>query len=403
MSRHLPIALLLALLAGCGGNSGGGPSPKASQQVIERGKYLARAADCAGCHTAAQGQFAGGVALHTPFGTIYGTNITPDKEHGIGSWSADDFYRALHDGKAPGRRLYPAMPYTSYRSLTREDSDALYGYLMSVKPVKAPNLQNDMSFPFNIRFGMAFWNMLFLDDQLPDASKGQSISWQRGRYVANALGHCAECHTPRGKLGQMKGGEPLGGNVLGRVGAPALTPAALAARGWDTQGLSAFLATGVAPQGSAFDEMHVVVRLSTQYLTPEDMKAMTTYLLGDLPLAPARLPAAPAISAALASGQKTYIALCAGCHGREGEGKPNVSVAMLGNSTVRDQDPRNLIVATLDGIAEQRFPNHGAMQSMPGFAHKLNDKEMSDLVNYMRATWGGWPASITQENVRALR
>lgn len=396
-------AVALALLAGCGGPGSASTAGKASPQVLERGKYLARAADCAGCHTAGQGAYAGGVPLNTPFGTIYGTNITPDKEHGIGNWSADDFYRALHDGKSPQHQLYPAMPYTSYRMLTREDSDAIYAYLMNIKPVRVADQENGLRFPFNLRFGMGMWKTLFLDDKLPDASTGQSASWQRGRYVANALGHCAECHTPRGLAGQMKNAAPLGGSALGRIGAPSLTPAALAARGWTPSDLSTFFTTGVAPQGSTFDDMHTVMHLSTQYLTLDDTKALSTYLMGDNPPAAAPLPAAPAAGPALVAGRKTYLALCAGCHGSQGEGKPNVSVAMLGNSTVRDADPRNLLVATLDGINEQRFPHHGAMQDMPGFARTLSDKEVADLANFLRASWGGQPASVTPDAVKALR
>jgi mono/diheme cytochrome c family protein len=397
------IGIVLALLCGCGGEGAGRSAINASPQTLERGKYLARAADCAGCHTAAQGAYAGGVALPTPFGTIYGTNITPDKAHGIGNWSADDFYRALHDGKSPQHQLYPAMPYTSYRMLTREDSDAMYAYLMSVKPVAVANKENGMRFPYNLRFGMAIWKMLFLEDKLPDASTGQSVQWQRGRYVANALGHCAECHTPRGSLGQLRDGEPLGGNALGRIGAPALTPAALAARGWTPQDLALFLSLGMAPQGSAYDEMHTVVRLSTQHLSPQDSAALSVYLMGDAPPAAKPLAAAVAMTPALMAGRKTYLAVCAGCHGREGEGKPNVTVAMLGNSALRDADPRNLIVATLDGIDEQRFPKHGGMQAMPGFAHELSDKEMADLANFLRGTWGGQATNVTADGVKALR
>jgi mono/diheme cytochrome c family protein len=397
-------ALAIAALAGCGehrGNATKAPAP-ASAEIIARGKYLVRAADCAACHTADRGAFAGGIALHTPFGIIYGTNITPDKEHGIGTWSADDFYRALHEGVSPEHQLYPAMPYTSYRSLARDDSDAMYAYLMNVRPVRVANLDNSVSFPFNLRFGLPGWKMLFMDDKLPDASTGSSPAWKRGQYVANALGHCAECHTARGKFGQMKT-PPLTGSTLGRVPAPDITPAALAARGWTPEDIRAFLVTGLSPQGSAYDEMHTVVKMSTQYLTKDDVGALTTYLLGDKPPVPAALPAAHPVAQTLGAGRKTYLAVCAGCHGREGEGVPNVSVAMHGNSAVRDTDPRNLLVTTLDGIAAQRFPGHAAMQEMPGFARKLSDKEVADLANFVRASWGGHPSNVTPEAVKALR
>jgi mono/diheme cytochrome c family protein len=396
-------AAAIALLAGSGANGNGSRATAVSPEVLARGKYLVRAADCAACHTADRGAFAGGVALHSPFGTIYGTNITPDKDHGIGGWSADDFYRALHDGVSPKHQLYPAMPYTSYRGLTRADSDAMYAYLMNVRPIKAANTDNDLRFPYNLRFALFGWKLLFLDDKLPDASTGSSAAWKRGQYVANALGHCADCHTPRGKLGQLKSSLPLTGYALGRIAAPNITPAGLAARGWTPQDLAAYFATGLAPQGSAYDEMHTVVTMSTRYLTKEDLGALTTYLVGDKPMAPVALPGAQPAAQPMAAGRKTYVAVCAGCHGLEGEGRPNVAVAMRGNSTVRDIDPRNLVVSTLDGIAEQRFTGNAAMQAMPGFARKLSDNEIADLANYLRASWGGQPGDVTPEAVKALR
>jgi mono/diheme cytochrome c family protein len=295
------------------------------------------------------------------------------------------------------------MPYTSYRGVSRDDSDAMYAYLMSVKPIRVANKDNDVRFPFNLRFGLPGWKLFFLDDKLPDASTGTSAAWQRGRYLANALGHCAECHTPRGKLGQLKADAPLAGNALGRIGAPNITPAALAARGWTPADLGAYFATGLAPQGSAYDEMHTVVTMSTRHLAKEDLHALSTYLMGDQPAPAAALPAAAPGAQSLVAGRKTWVALCAGCHGREGEGKRNVAVAMLGNSAVRDADPRNLIVSTLDGIAEQRFPGNAAMQAMPGFARKLSDQEIADLANFMRANWGGQPYNVTPAAVQALR
>jgi len=382
--------------------SADGQSGAADQLV--RGRYLVKAADCAACHTAADGApFAGGVKLASPFGTFYGTNITPDQDHGIGKWSADDFYKALHDGVSPDGQLYPAMPYTSYRQLSRADSDAMYAWLMAQKPAAVANHAPDLSFPFNLRFAVRFWNMLFLKDALPDASKGGSADWNRGRYLVNALGHCAECHTPRGKFGQLDQALPLGGGALGRVVAPDITPHGLAARGWTAMDLQTFFATGIAPQGSAFSEMYPVVHLSSQYLSRDDLRAMSTYLLGDQPPAPQPLQSVSADAAQLAAGRNVYLAVCAGCHGRDGEGKPHVAVPMHGNSTVRQTDPHNLIVAMLDGIGAQDFPGLERMQEMPGFAGQLSDEELAQLASYLRANWGGQPADVTAAAVKALR
>ena len=177
-----PIAAALVLSA-CGGPHGDGQPVKASPEQIARGKYLARAADCAACHTASGGApMAGGEPLASPYGTLVGSNITPDKQHGIGKWSADDFYAALHDGVAPGgHQLYPAMPYTSYRVMPREDADAIYAYLMQLPAVAQPSAEANLNFPYNMRFGVWFWRALFLKDELPAASQGQSAEWKRGR------------------------------------------------------------------------------------------------------------------------------------------------------------------------------------------------------------------------------
>jgi len=409
LAQGVLLAACALTLAACGrddsSSSAGAFTPTPEQ--IAHGRYLAKAADCAACHTAKDGApFAGGVKIASPYGTFYGSNITPDKDHGIGNWSADDFYAALHDGNARGKRLYPAMPYTSYRQLSRADTDAIYAYLMSVKPVAVANQENDLKFPYSLRFGMALWDGVFLKDALPDASTGQSADWQRGRYLANALGHCAECHTPRNMFGQLVDAKPLSGAALGRVIAPDITPAGLAGRGWSGTDLQTFFSVGIAPQGSAFGEMYPVVHLSTQYLTKEDVRALSVYLLGDTPPAPQPVKAVAegaADAAQLAAGRSVYLAVCAGCHGLTGEGKPHVAVPMNGNSTLRQADPHNLLVAMLDGIETQKFSGLEDMQAMPAFSSTLSDDELAQLANYLRSTWGGQSANVTAQDVQALR
>ncbi|MEA2965649.1 MAG: hypothetical protein QOI46_5747 [Alphaproteobacteria bacterium] len=388
----------------------GGPVQvvSAPAEVVARGRYLAEAADCAACHSAPDGApFAGGLPMQTGFGTIYATNITPDPDHGLGRWSAEDFWRALHDGvRRDGQQLYPAMPYTSYRGITRADADAIYAYIMQLRPMKVANRRTELKFPFNIRLGMLGWNLLFLHDSLPAVSAGSSPAWQRGRYLVNVLGHCGECHTPRGIVGEMEISRSLTGFALGRVAAPDITPAGLASRGWTAAGLRAYLGRGLARQGSAFSDMHPVIMLSTRNLTAEDLAAVATYLLGDNPPPPAPPPAVGAAESAAAAngaGRMSYVALCAGCHGLDGDGVPNTVVAMRANSTLRLVDPRNLIVAMLDGIGAENFPHRASMQAMPGFSDKLSDAEAAALANYLRATWGGQKADVTPAAVRALR
>jgi len=374
----------------------------AAPEVVARGRYLAQASDCAACHTAPGGApFAGGLAMQSGFGTIYATNITPDPDFGIGRWNSEDFWRALHDGVArDGRNLYPAMPYTSYRGMTRSDADAIYAYVMQLPAQHVANRETRLDFPYDIRLGMAGWNLLFLADSLPSASSGSSAAWQRGCYLVDVLGHCGECHTARGMLGQMQLTRPMAGFALGRLAAPDITPAGLASRGWTPEALRSFLASGLAPQGSAFGDMHPVIMLSTRHLTAEDLGTAVTYLLGDTPP-----PAVPLSAATVPDGpgRRLYVALCAGCHGLEGGGEPNTVVAMRGNSTLRQSDPRNLIVSTLDGIEAQGFPDWMAMQAMPGFRDKLSDEQAADLVNYLRAAYGGQRPDVTPAVVKALR
>jgi mono/diheme cytochrome c family protein len=381
---------------------------KAPAELVARGKYLAEAADCAACHSAPGGApYAGGLAMQSGFGTIYATNITPDPDNGIGRWSADDFWRALHDGiRRDGQQLYPAMPYTSYRGMTRADADAIYAYVMQLRPMKVANLRTQLDFPYDIRLGMIGWNLLFLTDAVPAASTGSSAAWQRGRYLANVLGHCGECHTPRGMLGQMELSEPLTGFALGRVAAPDITPAGLASRGWTAASLRTYLGQGIAGPASAFSDMHQVIVLSTRNLTAEDNDALATFLLGDKAPPPAPLPPAdPAVLEAAASGagRTDYVALCAGCHGLEGNGVPNTVVALRNNSTLRLADSRNLLVAMLDGIGAANFPHRASLQAMPGFADKLSDQQAAGLANYLRVVWGGQKPDVTAAAVRALR
>jgi mono/diheme cytochrome c family protein len=392
-----------------GGKTGGAVQVvNAPAELVARGKYLAEAADCAACHSAPGGApYAGGLAMQSGFGTIYATNITPDPDNGIGRWNADDFWRALHDGiRRDGQQLYPAMPYTSYRGMTRADADAIYAYVMQLRPMKVANLRTQLDFPYDIRLGMIGWNLLFLTDSVPAASTGSSAAWQRGRYLANVLGHCGECHTPRGMLGQMELSEPLAGFALGRVAAPDITPAGLASRGWTAASLRTYFGRGIAGPASAFSDMHQVIMLSTRNLTAEDNNVLVTFLLGDRPPPPAPLsPADPAVleAAARGAGRGDYVALCAGCHGLEGGGVPNTVVALRNNSTLRLADPRNLLVAMLDGIGAENFPHRASLQAMPGFADKLSDQQAAGLANYLRVVWGGQKPDVTAAAVRALR
>jgi mono/diheme cytochrome c family protein len=386
---------------------------------IERGRYLAAAADCAACHTADGGPpLAGGAPLNSPFGTIHGTNITPDAETGIGRYTAKEFFHAMTRGEArDGRQLYPAMPYVSYRTMTREDSDAIYAYVMNQPPVRLANPENSMRFPYNIRSGINLWNLFFADAAAVPASTGADPEWQRGRYLVEVLGHCGECHSPRGALGQVDRNHSFAGNTsLGRLAAPDITPQGLAARGWDPGQLRDYLRTGLSAPAAASGDMLTVVKLSSSQLSDADIDAMLSYLLGGEPSAEAAAvataqsggaaaenDAAATRNAASEAPRRHYLALCAGCHGPDGEGVPHVAVALQSNSSVRDPDPRNLIVVILDGLPEHDFVGLDRMQDMPGFAQELGDADVAALAGWLRARYGGQASPVAVDVVGRLR
>jgi len=377
---------------------------EALSKLAPKGRYLVVAADCYACHTYRDGPpWAGGLPFDTPFGTIHATNITPDPENGIGKWTRRDFHRALRDGIAPGgRHLYPAMPYASYRDLTADDVDAMYAYLMTREPMAQANVSNNLHFPMNIRALVGAWNVVALRaPEEPDAAK--SAAWNRGRYLTDALGHCGECHTPRNFMMAMERDRYLKGAVIEAVEAPDITRDALALVGFEPEGLARYMRLGLSPAGSMTGPMFEVVHFSTQYLSDADLAAMATYLLGEPP--PPVKPIVPAkVSAKISeSGQRTYFAVCAGCHGMEGEGLPHVAVPLRTNSSLRLPSPRGFLTPVMHGITEQHFPGLERMQAMPGFAATLSDQEIADLATWMRATWGGQGAQISTTEVAQLR
>lgn len=390
---------------------GAGPIPPASVDIaslddtaradlIARGEAVARAGDCAACHTDPDGgsDLAGGLPMVTPMGTIYGTNISPSTTHGIGGWNADEFYTAVAWGVAPGgRNLYPAMPYVSYHAITRADSDALYAWLMAQPAVEKPNTPNSMIPPFNLRFGISLWNALYRPDAAPfQPAEGEAAETARGRYLVDVLGHCGECHTPRSLTYAMTD-SPLAGNVIEGALAPNLTPDALAARGWTGADLDKFLTSGLSPQGVMTFRMFPVLSHSTSHMPPEDISAITTFLLagrdtpGPVPRAVAGTPDP--------EGHGLYLGLCAGCHGPNGAGQPHSSVRLDTNTTAMFDNPINLIRIIRDGVEARDLAQGERMQAMPGFANRLSDAEMGHLVSYLRQRWGGHADGVGPDQI----
>jgi mono/diheme cytochrome c family protein len=392
-------------------------------ELIARGEYLVKAADCAACHSVPGGKpFAGGLAFSLPFGTIYSTNITPDKATGIGSWSDNDFVRALHEGVAKdGSHLYPAFPYTSYTGLSRDDAVAMKAWLFTVAPVNVPARPNGLSFPFNQRWTLAFWNIAFLDQHRFRPDPAATEVQNRGAYLATALGHCGECHTPRNAGFAMETGRQFGGALLQGWHAYNITSDPYGIGGWSDVQIADYLRRGHAPgRGSAAGPMAEAVADSLQYLTADDTKAVVAYLRRVQPQAgtpgtqidPA--PAAMTASTAWVPGprdSKTVLGMtvlggrifegaCASCHAWNGNGRQTDYAALAGSQAVNDPQGVNVIQVLLAG-ADLRT-RHGTGY-MPSFGAAYTDEELAAVANYVIGHFGGKEGQVTADFVRRHR
>lgn len=388
-------------------------TPEQMQDLIPRGRELALAGDCFGCHSLPQGPMgAGGLAIPTPFGTLYSTNITPDKTYGIGNYTRADFHRVMRDGVSSDRgNLYPAMPFDFTHITTSDDIDALYAYNMSIPAMPVPNKDNTGVFVLPVRAFMNFWTLLNFPDRKEPQNDARSAQWNRGAYLVEGLAHCGACHSPRNFMMGVEFSRALqGGNVDG-MPVPDITAETLAKRGFDVATLSAYLSTGIAPQGTSFAGMNTVTHFSTSVMDPADVEAIAIYLLTDkdgnltTPAAPPEpLPqaVAPQAGTPMGDGRQTYMAFCAGCHGMDGEGIPNVSPAMRGNATLALDNPQLLIQVILNGVPTQTFNGGQRMYAMPPFAHRMDEAQIAELVNWIRAEWGGQDEPVTADQVRAL-
>jgi mono/diheme cytochrome c family protein len=378
----------------------------ATEANIARGAYLARAGDCMACHTARGGvPYAGGRALDTPFGRLVAPNITPEPTTGIGNWTADDFWRALHNGKSKdGRLLYPAFPYTNYTKVTRPDADALFAYLRSLPPVRQPNAAHELRFPYNQQLTLAGWRLLYFKPgvQQPDARR--DARWNRGAYLVEGLGHCSACHSTRNSLGATEGG--LGGGLIPMLGwyAPSLTSDAEAGLGkWQEAHIVRLLGTGVAPGASVTGPMAEVVAQSLQYLTQDDLGAMAAYLKS-LPAGPARERAAapPPPEQLMRAGEKLFGQHCATCHGEQGEGKGPYP-ALAGNRALSMNEPVNAIRVVLNGGFAPGTQGNPRPYGMPPFGQVLDDVQVATLVTYLRASWGNAATPVSSAEVNRYR
>lgn len=393
LMRRLAFVLGLQLLAGMAN----------AETAVERGEYLARAGDCISCHTDSNGQdFAGGLAMNTPFGVIYTPNITPDKETGIGGMTADAFYRTLHEGiGGHGEYLYPVMPFTFYTKMTREDVDAIHAYLGTIEPVRRKNRGTSFRFPFDIRMSMLGWRELFFDAGTYRPDPKQSDAWNRGAYLVEGPGHCGACHSPRNVFGAIEKDRAFTGAAVDDWFALNLTGDLRSGLGtWTVDEIVGFLKSGATKRKgvSAFGPMEEVVHNSLEYLTENDLRAIATYLHS--------IPALATRSAALSyaeprrrEGARVYLDNCAMCHQPKGTGVPGVFPRLAGSPVVEAQNPADMVTVVMQGIKSR-----GSFPAMPPFADKLGNGEVAAVLNYVRTSWGNQASpSVTMDQVEKWR
>ena len=380
----------------------------ATPDLLARGAYLARAGNCAACHTTRGGTpYAGGRGIDTPFGMVNSSNLTPDVRTGIGSWSAAEFWRALHNGRSKdGRLLYPAFPYPSYTTVTRTDSDALYAYLHSLPATAQPAPPHALRWPFNQQAALAVWRALYFSPSSFKPEPAQSAEWNRGAYLVRGLGHCGACHTARNALGATSTRLDLAGGLIPVQNwyAPSLTATQEASvHDWPLEDAVRLLQTGVAPQGTVLGPMAEVVQQSTQYLSPPDLTAMATYLkaLPQTPPEPAR--AASTTPRTAERGAKLYDQHCAQCHGMQGQGVAGAYPPLAGNRAVTMASTANLVQVVRNGGFAPATAGNPRPFGMPPFVLVLGDEDIAVLLTHIRASWGNQAPAVTELEVGRLR
>lgn len=384
---------------------GSAHADRTADDILQRGKTLVDAGDCVSCHTADPAKpFAGGVKIETPFGAVYTPNLTPDRDTGIGAWSDDDFYRAMHEGIAPdGARYYPAFPYPYFTHLTRPDVMAIKAYLATLPAVRNTPQPAELMWPLNHRIVMRGWNQLFFTPATfqPDATK--SDEWNRGAYLVTGAGHCGACHTPKNFLGADQTGKTLQGGAIDGWYAPRLDAAPRGGlKTWSADDIVAYLKTGRSTKSHAAGPMADVVSNSTSKLADADLKAVAVYLKGLAAGAPEPTVTAPP-AAQMAAGKEAYRATCSACHELDGEGSPGVFPPLPGNSNLQSLDASSILRIVLDGAESVITPSFPNPATMPGYANKMTDAEIAAIVTYMRNAWGNSASAVTAEQVHAAR
>ena len=377
--------------------------------LIARGAALATTGDCAACHTAQGGApYAGGRLLPTPFGSIATPNLTPDPATGLGDWSFEDFWQALHTGIGRGREpLYPAFPYTSYTRTTRDDALAIYAYLQSLPPVRHANEPNELAFPYSVRRLLVAWRALYFREGVYRPDPKRTAEWNRGAYLVQGLGHCNECHAPRNALGATMPDRFLAGGEIPALHwyAPGLSAQAGGGlAGWSAQDIVGLLKTGQAARGVAFGPMADVVRQSTQHMSDADLHAIADYL-ASLPatLASAAPSTSPDADRLVRQGEGVYRQRCADCHGADGRGVPGIYPPLDGNGSVVEPTGIDAIRVVLLGGFAPTTAADPRPYSMPPYAQQLDDAEVAAVVSYIRQAWGNHAGAVSAQDVGRYR
>jgi mono/diheme cytochrome c family protein len=402
--RYIPLACAL-LLVGTPAVRAQNPD-KQSFEVIEHGRYMAIAGDCTACHTAKGGQpFAGGGALETPFGILLSPNITPDVATGIGGWTDDQFVDAVRNGIGHGGiHLYPAMPYTYYTKLTRDDVIAIRAYLDTVQPVRNLVQANQLPFPFNQRETMVGWNALYFTPGEFKPDPGKSAEWNRGAYLVEGAEHCGLCHTPKNAMGGDENSQAMQGSALQSWYAPNTTGNRRVGIGdWTVDDIALYLKTGRNRYDIASGPMADMVTHSTSHLTDADLRAIAVYLK-DLPPGGGVLPQPVAAQdPAMQRGEAIYNERCAACHTVAGEGIVGLFPRLNGAPLAQQSQATSLIRVVLEGSRAVATDSAPTGPAMPSFAWQLSDADVAAVVTYIRNAWGNAAPAVSASEVANMR